>query len=230
MPKKPFDELTEAELLELKDEEIQAEVDLRCAQRGVRLLPLCPEKPAEVDVEFDQNLYCIAGLYFLNEDAALNIKRCIDAESQYEVTTEYITGSYSWSLPKTWKRATGDHTVTSMQVLSPNVAADKKQALVKYEALKKEFEDADNDYKAVKAERDEIEEAVWAPVHKAQENQRARARFAAEFARYLVLSNNLHDVAYKFLIDAYPDAKKAFPTVGDLIKFLKDQEATVEQG
>lgn len=207
---KKISEMTDQELLELRQEQIEKMVDEICMAEGIPL-PLNMELPPEPIVpplEKDQVYYEIDGNKFLDEAEANKLKEVM-LQFKTIINTYYhnerIDNHYEEYIVKFSEYDTPDFAVRARKASTKEKYAEW---LVKYKAYKREL-DLYNEIKSktsdIKEQRkpfyDEIETAIYEANRRKQKKETAEAIFA----KYLEASNGDHESAKKFFMLAYSD-------------------------
>ena len=214
-PTKDFGRLTQSELADLTDDEINHYIDIRCAEEGIPLMPEKPEGPREDVVVPDTHVFTIEGKWaFTSREEAEAVVAAIDAakskvffhpSSRYgendpgQITLEN-GGSYDTygKLADIKKRTaySADQYVQTKNAIERNAAAEKA-----YRAAKKAYDEA------FEQRRKYINE-VWDVVNEAISEEGHRKDYESKLDEYVELADGDTDKAEAFLYKAYPCAEE----------------------
>lgn len=217
---KRFNEMTEAELLALDDEQTKNLIDYECAIEGVPMLPPHPGTAPPIEkCKPDINVYTVAGVYFgTAEDAA----RVLDAI--FAASVIYKTDGYS-----------DDKRFIAMQpgdYYFPKIEPEKAVSAESYAAWKEEckavkeqmdeYKRAKSAYDSVYKERESIVKSVFDAIRDARQRSYDRDRLREEFTRYLELAEGNKTIALNFLkkvkdLSEFPELEAEFcPTFPEI--------------
>ncbi len=200
---KRFDELSDAEVLALTDEQIAYYHDFACAEEGAPLMPP-PVGPAPevVEAQQDMKIYTVGGVSFATmEDASL----VADAmNSCRRLTTEYARGgSYR---DKVAKAVDAPESVTTESVYSQAMWDSVRQKVTAYNEAKAAWEKRRDDYSKAAELRSRVTAWISQCIESVRETDIERQRCEAEFARYVEIAQGDRAMARAFLIKARPEA------------------------
>ena len=214
-PTKDFGKLTQSELADLTDDEINHYIDIRCAEEGIPLMPEKPEGPREDVVIPDTHVFTIEGKWaFTSREEAEAVVSAIDAAKSKvffrpadrwgENNPGQITlekgGSYDTygDVADIKKRCaySAEQYVQTKNAIERNSAAEKA-----YKAAKKAYDEA------FERRRKYINE-VWDAVNDAISEENQRNDYEAKLAEYVELADGDTDKAEVFLYKAYPCAEE----------------------
>lgn len=208
---KPFQELTQDELVALSREDIQFYIDYACAEAGVKLLP--PQAPIEPKLEkpeHDLVVYDVGGIVVLARDAADIIAEAINKHQDRLITLLYMSGP---SFEKKATPRTDPVVVTPIKVYSEHRAAMIGPALAEFDRAKKAYQEARKEYDDVLRARADIAAEINTAVEDAHARNWKQRDRREMFARYLLLANGNTTIAARFLYRSYPDALELVPDV-----------------
>lgn len=201
---KAFDQLTEAELVALSENDIQRYIDLACAEDGVALLPELPEKPPTKAVPDDLTVYEVAGMLFFDAGEANEVAAAINL-ARTRVLAKYISGP---SYRRTVEPAVDPVNVTSLQILRPETAAQMRALIEAHEAEVKRYNELKTAHDKITRARESHANAIRSKVEDAWSLHRRREQRGRDYARYLELAEGNQAVAMRFLDKAYSDARE----------------------
>lgn len=201
---KRFEELTDAEVRALSDDQVEYHIDLACAEAGVPLLPPppgpAPEKP---DAEPDVDVFSVGEMHFRTASDAEAARAAIATFPRYDLV-------YNYTSPRYEKRVMPADDVLQVQCArhySPERWEQVRGALEAYDRAKKEQEQEMKEYREATRKRDAIAEDIRGRIAAAWAAERRRELLRGHFERYLQLAGGDAVVAARFLLNAYPDAR-----------------------
>lgn len=213
---KPFDELTDDELIELSDAQIQRYIDLRCAEGGVPLLPPAPQPPDFLEPQPDLPIFGFAGLYFTDKGVALAVLKAVN-EAPSRMNLEYMKKdrwSFDYNKPIAVPALEPEELKDTM-VFSQRAGAEYAAVNVAAEAEKSNYDQLKREFDEIAAKRTSIEIPIRDRIAEAAKRSRRRERLRGEYARYLELAEGNPQVAANFLAAAHADAKDLVPQFFD---------------
>ena len=218
---KRFDDLTDAEVLALTDEDVERYIDLACAEAGVQLLPEkpgpAPEKPDETR---DATLFEVAGQSFSTMEDAESVMKMINGLTRLD--TNYLAGNYK---DQYVSGSQSDVSITTNSVYSALRWHGIKEEMEAYAKAKKGHDSVVSSYKDCVRERNNESNSVRERVEEVHANAHEAGRLRRHLERYIELADGDVEVARRFLLNAYPDAKEYLPE-----EFPEDcEEFTVEE-
>lgn len=210
---KPFDDLTDDELVTLRDEDVKFYIDYACAEEGVKLLP--PQTPAPPTKELpphDLTAYFIGSspgeFTTLDRDHAM---RVVDAmNSQPAIHAFYIPGP---TLEQKAIQRTDPYVINSKPLYSEAMVAKVGEQIQRFAVEKKDYDEAKADYEKTRRAREQIAERIHYRIDAAYTKDRRRRDLLALHGRYLELANGDRTIAARFLRRAHPDALDVLPDV-----------------
>jgi hypothetical protein len=195
-----FSDLTDEQVFQLTDEQINFYIDLECAKEGVLLLPEeVPDMPVLVKPAFDATVYQV-GEFFVKtpEEAALildALNNCKLVKLDYESETGYES--------KYIKMKDSEEQVKPIRCYSPGTFAEIRTALKEFTVAKNKYEHAIKEYRDISEKRRNVSKWIMERVSEVSDKHYATERMGNEFNRYLVLSNGDTQIARNFLKNAY---------------------------
>lgn len=201
--KRIFD-LSKAELVALTTEEVNRYIDVECAIESIPLLPAKPVEPSIVKPSPDTTIYTIGDFNFLDVSQAQAVVDLIQTLDPY--ATEYVgTSTFGYAL--TIKEKDKSHlAIGSSSVYAQDYWNEVKDQVAAHAKSKKEYDDAQSEYKSIEKERKEIEDRVWERVNDAQAEASRIKSLKEKFERYIDLADGDKHMAWKFLTNADPGA------------------------
>lgn len=208
---KRIDELTEAELLALTDEQFNRQVDYECAVEGVAMLPPHPgQAPTNTLPAADVKVFRVAGVYTTDSDHAAAILELITSKPLFKTAhakgyegPEYLVpmGENDYSFPG----------IEKTTVFSPEQWDAIKEDQKAYDNLKKKWDGEMRIYQNAYESRKDIINQLSDRLREAQDNRYRREQIRTEFSRYLDLAENNTTIAMNFLLKAKPLTIDEFP-------------------
>ena len=203
---KPFDQLTETELIALTEEELNRYIDLKCAEEGVKLLPTEAPKPPKMDpCAADAIVYTVGSFSFFDrkdaERIVAQLAKCSLAK------TEYLRNGYKTDYNR--QTAVPEYelpTVSEKSYHSPEHAARHAQAIALYNEQKEAYEKANREYTELTQQRAKIAQEYLDAIREARTTSNKRATLMKEYERYMQLAEQNKGVALRFLRLAHTDA------------------------
>lgn len=208
---KRFIELTNEEITQLSDTQIGFYLNLACAEAGVPLRPTAQisEAPAKPDINPDVTVYQVGSFSFLDYKEAeqlINIlstfKSCVDV-------------GYS-TIPGIGWVSDVVHDL-SFDEFPPTIITRKKFSQAKYietkdlrENYEREKERYETQRKKIDEWQDQVADAtayVMQRINDAREYQEKLHFFRKEYDVYLELAVGDKDIAWNFLLKAYPEVE-----------------------
>lgn len=205
---KPFDELTEAELLALNETDVQRYIDYACAEEGVPLLPdAAPVAPNAEAIADDLTAYEIqSGLLFTRREDAEKV--CELLQAMQRGSTRYISGP---SYRQAFEPDNFPVSITPRRLLSHEKAANLRAVIEKVEREKKAYETARTEYDNTAKARNNVAGGIYERIEEVKTRQARRETLMREYMRYLDLASGIKSIALRFLKSARPDAEELLP-------------------
>lgn len=200
---KAFEQLTDKELLELTDEQIDWYVKLKKAENGVRILvePIVPEYQSVP--ETDMTLYCVSGHCFLDQNVAMEIAKAINAHvvDSFRVDYDYYGSGSEYKY--------GKHDDTRMEDVEVKRVYQKatydsiNSVLVSNKKIKERYEALLSEYNQENDKSKELIDRIYTTISSARERVEQFSQYKIRIVEYLRLSNGDVDVAWNFFDKAY---------------------------
>lgn len=207
---KPFDTLTEQELVALTEDEIQRYIDYACAENGVPLLPSLPPTPVTVSYEPDAKLYSVGHwLHFRHPEQAARVLEAIREAAPVE--TDYLSTPSGTTSTAISARRSSSLTITSEEAFSPERAESIKSELAEAKRQEDVYNKAKKAYDAAVSERDSYASEILDKVSTAWETHHRREGLRRDYERYLSLADGNREIAARFLANAHADARQLLP-------------------
>ena len=206
---KPFNTLSEQELVALDEEQIQRYIDFACAEDGVPLLPFLPPEPAAIDFKPDAKYYSVGhSLHFRTAEEAARVMETIKANNP--VDTGYIStpGSVTSTTIATGKPYI---TISESDAFSAGRAAELKDALAAAKREEEVYQKAKHAYDAAVTQRASYADEIRSKIGEAWETHTRREEIRRAYERYLDLAGGQPSIATRFLSNAYHDAERLLP-------------------
>jgi hypothetical protein len=204
---KPFDELTDDEIVALTDERVQFYKDLACAEAGAPLslpAPVVPSKPEVVD---DATLYMVGNLCFSDATAAQAVADLANQSARFD--TAYISGP---SYRKYAKPDTDQLTVSPIRLLSQQTAQAMREQIETYEREKAAYQKDQQEYDKATKLRGEATSWISARIAEAHANVFERDEMRRQYERYVALAEGNTTIAARFLAKAFGErARRSMP-------------------
>ena len=190
---KRYNEMTDAELLELTNEQIATLIDYECALDGVPMLPPDPGPAPTLSMPpMDTKVYEVVGVLVMDSEHAGRILDAITSGPLFK--TEYGSNyliphkESDYSFPE----------IKTKSVYSQEQWATIAPAVKEHETAKKEYDRTARDYnEGIKARKD-ITDAVNSAIRNASDCEYERQTLRREFARYLELAEGNKNIAMNF--------------------------------
>jgi len=200
---KRFDDLTNAELAALTEQEVAYYCDLACAEAGVRLLPPEPREPDPISVEKTVTLIAFGGYHecYMTPNHAVKVEEAIASGVVFQSSGDGEFQCYhpikreDWNYPKS-----GDTKV----FVSPENYEQAKEKVISYNVLKKKYDGDKSDYDNALRERRDCVQRIFDRIEEACSVLSRIERTREDFERYLTLAEGNRSVAMNFLVKAKP--------------------------
>lgn len=198
-----IDDMTDAEVAQLTDTQMQKLIDLECAEEGIPLASEPISLPPPPMLEADTEVFEINGCFaFEREEDARRVAKLIDGSVRLEL-------AHDWKpVHPAAKRYIKDRTFDPISLLVSRV-----MSLAQYERCKVELasdarareaaEEQRADHKLVAEQRAKIENRVRDECLAARARVARREFLRSEFDRYLELADNDRTIAMRFFEKAY---------------------------
>lgn len=208
---KAFDELTDAEVLALNEEQVQFYIDRECAEAGIPLVPPdAPTPPEKQAPAPDVTAYKVT-------DTGILLTDMQEAERLRDLLNSLKTrgkDGYSWPSYRSYFKP---HDTTELAAIEPvRIHSEARAAQVKHEldahaAASEEYKKASAEYDKNINRREEVAKSIYARRREVSRADRRRQELLREFDRYLPLADGNRTVAARFLGRAHGDASELLP-------------------
>ena len=198
---KEFENLTDEEIMELSDQDIERLIDYRCAKKGIPFLWKKPTEPTGLDVlDKDAEIYKLSVdyLFFLDiaeAQAVLELllkSKIVKVEYQGTVYKEID----NWSTPRIQKQS----------IYSPEHYAKATNEHRDLNEVKKRYDKDLAGWNTTKESRVEVIDEVLGKIEEVDVLRDKKGRFKEDFKKYVKMAKGDKEEAFKFLIKAYPEA------------------------
>jgi len=198
---KGFRELTNKEIMKLKEEDKQDLMDLECAVLGIKISER-PEEPKPPKVENDIEAFKVGGMFFKTEKEAQQVYDVIRSTKVFRSDYNYESGS-EWKFLESSYDYGENLMVTKVGFLSKKKLEIHGNELKKYNAKKETFDKKISDWRKEEEDREKVETEVRDYIDSVWEKENEKQRMLEQYKRYLKLAGDDKDIAKKFLCDAY---------------------------
>jgi hypothetical protein len=198
-----IDDMTDAEVAQLSEEQIQKLIDLECAEEGIPLTDEPISLPPPPMLEADTEVFEVSGNFaFASEDDARSLAKLVNGTRRLEI-------AHDWKpVHPAAKRYINGHSNDPI-----NITVSRVMSLAQYERCKVELagdararevaEAQRADHKLVAEQRAKIESRGRDECLAARARTARRAFLRGEFDRYLELADNDRTIAMRFFEKAY---------------------------
>lgn len=199
---KRLTEHTEAELLDLTDQQYKELVDLECSHEGIRLEPEVPVKPKTTAPVKDIVAWEIGSTIFATMEDATEVAALINSKKR--MSTHYgshYTNQYIEETKET-KQVSEDRHYSQIEL-------NKSEALIKKAEIEgEEYDKKLKEYKDVLETRTATIEKINTVIHTAKGKAHKIIELKRDYMRYLKLSDGQAQIAFNFLLDSRPDQRE----------------------
>lgn len=223
--RKPFENLTDNEILALTEEDIAHYVDLACAEAGVPLLPPDPGPSPDLPPAPapDLVMWQVSSETFEDREHAQAFADAGNKGQRLRLDLDY----------NTYCRMASGELATTLEVSRIEVYGTRtwdaaKLAVVARNNAKQAHAEARANFARAAVERRDVAATVTGRVAQAQADQRNRDWCGAELRRYVELANGDEAVARRFLLRARPDVEKYLSPVKAANGAFADTSASAE--
>lgn len=215
-------ELSEPDILNLKETDLRRMIMLKKAAEGVKMLEP-PEKPTLHEIPAkDVTVYTVDKLEyvgFLSQKDALAAAEAITKAVAVPGVVQFYAFRDTLESREKYEPDIG---VNTKQVYSPELHVKIKSAIAENERMKKEYDEQKKTYDGAQEESAWIEEEVWSRYRQVQRKYAEMDRLFEHFKDYLRLAEGDEDMAWKFL-------KKAHAIDSDQESYIKSKGWTLAQ-
>ncbi len=204
---KPFNSLTQAELIALTEEQVKHYVDLACAEQGIPLLPdSAPVEPKPSHAP-DMVVYLVGGVHFQRAQDAQDVADCIAAFNRFSLQYQ----GYRWSLPQYAQVDLTPVTVTEVKTYSETEINRVQASIEQFAKDKARYDEDRTAYNKVVEQRKTVIDEIQKEIEQAYSDKRKHDRMVADYNRYLELANGDRKIALRFLDNANIRAQEIAP-------------------
>jgi hypothetical protein len=200
---KPFEQLTDKELLELTQDQIDWYIKLKKAEAGIRIV-VCPETPEYRQIpDKDFTLYEVCGYHFEDRETAEEIARAVNGKitKAYKVDYDYYRGGSDHKYAKPYEGNLVD--VNIVTVYKKETYFGIKDILISNKKIEDAYKDLKNEYDQQEEASSEIVEKIYGAIIGARERKQQYEEYLTRIQEYLRLSNGDTTVAWNFFEKAY---------------------------
>ena len=190
-------ELSDQEIMALKDEDIIAMVRRRCAEQGVKLLER-PEDVAPLSINPDLTFYEVADHLFENRADAEALS--VMLQKAFKSGYDYKVG-YNYKIPE--RISDSDLRVKTVHLYSGKIVEQYRDELETYNKSKEARDEAMSEYKDAQKAKDEIVDELWEKVYAVREKYGKLENMRKRYAEYVELASKDTTLAWSFFEKAY---------------------------
>jgi hypothetical protein len=205
---KPFDELTDSEILALTEQQIEYYIDRECAESGIPLLPPSPPTPPSGEHTADDlTTFGVEGLYFTDRGDALRVLDLLNT-IKTRGTRDYVRNLYS---RHRFTPARDPVDLTEIRMLSDERAAKLGDKITEFEKAREQHQKDRREYDQTERERGEVSDRIWKRRREAWKTETRKAEIGRLFERYVEIADGNRAIAARFLAKAHGDARDLRP-------------------
>jgi len=205
---KPFDELTDAEILALTDDQIDYYIDRTCAEEGVALVPpTAPPAPTKPPIENDVSAYKVAGVILTSMGEAERLRDVLRTMTS-RVEVGYGGGRHWRQIAKP---VTDPIDVDPVSYLSERRAAEQNEAIIAFEEAQKQYQTDKAAYDKAVEGRERVGAHIQSEVRRVRREDYERQELLREFDRYVALADGDRRIAWRFLCRVRSRAEALLP-------------------
>lgn len=200
---KQFDQLTDVELIELSNEQIDWYIKLKKAENGVRILAE-PTYPTYREVpEPDMTLYCVGQHCFVNQDTAASIAKSINQHvaDSFRVDYDYYRGGSQYKYAR--RDDTRMEDVAIQRVYSKAVYDSIADIIASNKKIEAQYEKLLNEYNEENQKASDLVNHIYDAISAARERLEQFGEYKVRILEYLRLANGNAEVAWNFFDKAY---------------------------
>ena len=196
---KRLEDYTDAELVNLTEEQVLDLIDLECGYEGIQLLPTLPEHPKKENLNKDFEVWEVPAMTFANNADAIAVVAASAGKSH--VIEHYVPGPGY----QKYGRINTDHSVgiTSKRIFSHNHYKEIETRLKQYESTKQDYDRAKEEYDKISKTRSSIIDSINEAISEARTTAQRLSRLEQASLRYLTLAHGDKEIAKRFMLDAY---------------------------
>jgi len=199
---KLFEQLTDKELLELTQEQIDWYIKLKKAEAGIRIIS-CPAMPEYREIpKTDMILYDVVGFNFIDRETAEEVAKVINSfiSKAYAVNCNWDVGSdFKYAKPFTGNLVD----VKLENVFSELTYNSIKDILISNEKIKKVYNSLREEYNEMNDKATEIIDKIYETINLARTRKEQYEQYIIRIQEYLRLANGDTAVAWNFFEKAY---------------------------
>ena len=196
-----LEDYTDAELVNLTEEQVIDLIDLECGYEGVRLLPTLPEHPKKEDLNKDFEVWEVPAMTFANNADAIAVVAASAGKSH--VIEHYVPGPGY----QKYGQIDTDHSIgiSSKKIFSHNHYKEIETRLKQYESNKQDYDKAKKEYDDIAKARSSIIDSINNAISEARSTAQRLSRLEQASLRYLTLAHGDKEIAMRFMLDAYKE-------------------------
>jgi len=203
-------DMSDEEIVNLSDEEIETQVKLTMAKEGVQF-PEPVTFAEEISIpepELDMyscNLFDNYG--FATMEDLQEVLNVLDRVTLYKQDYDYSVG-YDIKYRVELSSDAEELVIRQKKLYSKEDYLNYSQVLIDNKKIKKENDKLTSAYKSQMAEASEVRKRVDARIHDAISAQSRKERYSSLYEEYLELAEGSTSIALRFLVDAYKPTKE----------------------
>ena len=204
---KNINELTELEINNLTDNDVELIIKYKKAEEGIKFIsePKCPDfiKIPEKDLMVYQIKVLGNNLVFSDIEDITKLKELI-SKSKGVFRVEYGVSSTYYATNKLFPYSEEWDEISTQNVYSKEIYDKVKENFSLNEKMKKEYEDSLKEYKEANEYSKEIEKEIWERVYEVRNKFIKLENYSSIFVKdYFLLADKNIDMAMKFMNKAY---------------------------
>jgi len=198
---KRLEDYTDAELVNLTEEQVIDLIDLECGYEGVKLLPTLPDRPVKNNLAEDWEVWDVPAMTLGDKNDAAEI--IAFALGKSHVITHYVPGPGY----KRYGEIDPNHEIgiTPRKLFSRDHYKTIDVQLQQYESTKKNYDDAKKEYDEIAKARSSIIDSINNAISEARSTAQRLSRLEQASLRYLTLAHGDKEIAKRFMLDAYKE-------------------------
>ncbi|RLI72257.1 MAG: hypothetical protein DRP02_02265 [Candidatus Gerdarchaeota archaeon] len=214
-------DMTELQILALKDEQVEKILKYRKAQEGFKLLERPTEPEYEAELEKDVTFYSVGslnGYRFTKVEEANAVSHAIrEAMPSLVYYSRYSSSPRVLSKMDSYDRKEASTSVSSEKFFSPALVEAAKQIEKRNDEAKKGYAEQKAEYEKYVEDVQWLIDEVWNRVFEIRRKYEKLARLQTDYSEYLVLANNDEKIATAFM-------KKANAITDEELKIIKGKK------
>jgi hypothetical protein len=206
-PRKPFADLTDAEVIDLSPEDVQFYTDRLAAERSIPLLQEAPEDPKITQPQKDAVAFRIT----------VSLQKRTDAEAVARFAEQFLRWDIGYkSIPGLGYESTASPEFDPIHISEERYYTEAYGATIgaqmeRFTEAKKSYEAAMKAYRETVEQHVSIQREIAARRSEALQRRRLVEQCEKLFERYMELAEGQRRIACKFLSDARPNAAEIIP-------------------